>query len=132
MCFRRGARIPSLFTWGSRWFATEALRSLCGKKATAGSIAGAAVDAFTRGLEMTPPSQFCDPTELIALGDLYAAHFGNDAEITRAARLGIFSHHGNTPQGIRLSVEVAIKENLAKFVICTSTLAQGVTFLSGI
>ena len=98
----------------------------CGKKATAGSIAAAAVDAFTRGLEMTPPSQFCDPNELIALGNLYAAHFGDDAEITRAARLGIFSHHGNTPQGIRLSVEVAIKENLAKFVICTSTLAQGV------
>ena len=64
---------------------------LCGKKATAGSIAGAAVDAFTRGLEKTPPSQFCDPTELIALGDLYAAHFGNDAEITQ--RRGWGSSH---------------------------------------
>jgi hypothetical protein len=28
--------------------------------------------------------------------------------------LGIFSHHGNTPQGIRLSVEIAVKEALAK------------------
>ena len=75
---------------------------------------------------MTRPSEFCDATELTNLGNLYAAHFGDEESATRAARLGVFSHHGNTPQGIRLSVEVAMKENLARFVICTSTLAQGV------
>jgi POLQ-like helicase len=98
----------------------------CGRKATAGTIAEAAVEAFERGLPLAQPSEFCDPTELTNLGNLYAAHFGDNESVTRAARLGIFSHHGNTPQGIRLSVEVAMKENLVKFVICTSTLAQGV------
>lgn len=98
----------------------------CGKKATAGSIIAAVVDAFTRGLEIEPPSTYCDPLELLALRRLYAAHFGDDADVTQAANLGIFSHHGNTPQGIRLSVEIAMKEGLARFVVCTSTLAQGV------
>jgi superfamily II DNA/RNA helicase len=98
----------------------------CGRKSTVGTIAAAAVEAFDRGLSLTRPSLFCDPTELVNLGNLYAAHFGDGESVTQAARLGIFSHHGNTPQGIRLSVEVAMKEGLAKFVICTSTLAQGV------
>ncbi|MEO6909700.1 MAG: helicase-related protein, partial [Edaphobacter sp.] len=98
----------------------------CGRKSTAGTIAAAAVEAFGRGLSLTRPSLLCDPTELVNLGNLYAAHFGDGESVTQAARLGIFSHHGNTPQGIRLSVEVAMKEGLAKFVICTSTLAQGV------
>lgn len=43
-----------------------------------------------------------------------------------SAEHGIFSHHGNTPHGIRLSVEHAMRENLVRFVVCTSTLAQGV------
>jgi POLQ-like helicase len=38
----------------------------------------------------------------------------------------MFAHHGNTPQGIGLAVEHAIRNDLARFVICTSTLAQGV------
>ncbi|MBB5341986.1 DEAD/DEAH box helicase [Tunturiibacter gelidoferens] len=98
----------------------------CGRKSTAGTIAAAAADAFDRGLQLPRPSQFCDPTELNNLGSLYAAHFGEEQSFTQAARLGIFSHHGNTPQGIRLSVEQAMKTGLVKFVICTSTLAQGV------
>lgn len=98
----------------------------CGKKATAGNIAAAAVGAFERGLQLNRPSQFCNAAELNNLGNLYASHFGENQSVTQAARLGIFSHHGNTPQGIRLSVETAMKEDLVKFVICTSTLAQGV------
>ncbi len=98
----------------------------CGRKSTAGAVAATAVEAFERGLPLPRPSLYCDPAELANLGGLYAAHFGEQEFVSRAARLGVFSHHGNTPQGVRLSVEVAIKEGLAKFVICTSTLAQGV------
>jgi Tfp pilus assembly protein PilF len=50
------------------------------------------------------------------------------ADFTQAAALGIFAHHADTPHGLRLSIEHAMKEGLAKFVICTSTLAQGVNF----
>ncbi|MGA7077190.1 MAG: DEAD/DEAH box helicase [Terriglobales bacterium] len=98
----------------------------CGKKATASGMAEIAADVFDRGLDMQSPATVCDSKELKVLGDLYEAHFGDDEPATLAARLGIFSHHGNTPHGIRLSVEYAMKEGLVRFVVCTSTLAQGV------
>lgn len=98
----------------------------CGRKATASGMAEIVADIFDRGLDMQSPATLCDSAELKALGDLYEAHFGNDEAATLAARRGIFSHHGNTPHGIRLSVEYAMKEGLVRFVVCTSTLAQGV------
>lgn len=55
-----------------------------------------------------------------------ANNFGDEAVVTRSARLGIFAHHGDTPQGIRLAIEHAMKTAKVKYVICTSTLAQGV------
>jgi hypothetical protein len=61
---------------------------------------------------MPSPATVSDPTELKALVDLYVAHFGETEAATLAARQGIFSHHGNTPHGIRLSVEYAMKEGL--------------------
>lgn len=122
---KRNANSIALYL-GLRVVSNGSVAIFCGRKSAAGSIAAAAVEAFGRGLSLDPPSRFCDPTELVNLGNLYAAHFGDEEIVTQAARLGIFSHHGNTPQGIRLSVEVAMKEGLAKFVVCTSTLAQGV------
>ncbi len=98
----------------------------CGTKATACGIAEIVADVYDRGLNMPSPATVSDPTELKALSDLYAAHFGEAEAATLAARRGIFSHHGDTPHGIRLCVEYAMKEGLAKFVVCTSTLAQGV------
>ena len=98
----------------------------CGTKATACGVAEIVADVYDRGLNMPSPATVSDPTELKALGDLYAAHFSETEAAALAARRGIFSHHGDTPHGIRLCVEYAMKEGLAKFVVCTSTLAQGV------
>jgi len=98
----------------------------CGRKATAAGIADIVADIFDRGLDMPSPAAVCDSTELKVLGDLYGAQFGDGEPATLAARQGIFSHHGNIPHGIRLSVEYAMKEGLVRFVVCTSTLAQGV------
>jgi superfamily II DNA/RNA helicase len=98
----------------------------CGTKTAACGLAEIAADIFDRGVKLPSPATVTDPQELKALSDLYAAHFGEAEAATLAARQGIFSHHGSTPQGIRLSVEYAMKEGLAKFVLCTSTLAQGV------
>ncbi len=44
---------------------------------------------------------------------------------TLAAKIGILTHHGDIPR-IRISVEYAMRKGLAKYLICTSTLAQGV------
>ena len=98
----------------------------CGTKATACGLAEIIADIFDRGVTLPSPATVSDAAEIKALGDLIAAHFGESEASTLAARQGVFSHHSNTPQGIRLAVEYAMKEGLAKFVVCTSTLAQGV------
>lgn len=63
--------------------------------------------------------------EIFKVHELYKANLG-DCPYTIASQIGILSHHRTIPQGIRLSIENAMKNSLAKFVICTSTLAQGV------
>ena len=98
----------------------------CGTKVTACGLAEIIAEIYDRGVTLPPPATVSDAAEIKALGDLIAAHFGESEASTLAARQGVFSHHSNTPQVIRLAVEYAMKEGLAKFVVCTSTLAQGV------
>jgi replicative superfamily II helicase len=74
------------------------------------------------------PIGVSDAAEVEKIRSLSETHLGAGASATRAAALGIFAHHADTPSGLRLSIEHAMKEDLAKFVICTSTLAQGVNF----
>ena len=75
---------------------------------------------------MTKPLDLSDAGEVGRIGALYEANLSGNASATLAAQLGIFTHHGNTPHGVRLAVEHALKEGLGCFVLCTSTLAQGV------
>ena len=56
---------------------------------------------------------------------LYSLHFGELAGSTKAAKLGIFCHHGNTPHGLRLSIEHAMQQGRIRFVVCTSTSLRG-------
>ncbi len=98
----------------------------CGKKSTASSLCNKAVDAFDRGLSFTKPVEYSDQNEIRRLCFLHERNLGTESIATQSAKLGIFSHHNNTPRGIRFAVEYAMKKGLAKFVICTSTLAQGV------
>ena len=98
----------------------------CGKKATVSSLCEKAVDVFERGFNSAAPIEFSDRLEIKRLHFLQERNLGANAIATRSAKIGIFAHHGNTPRGIRLAVEYAMKEGMAKFVICTSTLAQGV------
>ncbi|MEW6064592.1 DEAD/DEAH box helicase [Desulforamulus profundi] len=97
-----------------------------GKKSTASSLCEKVVDAYNRGLAFAKPIDFSDQDEISRLYFLHECNLGAEATATQGASHGIFTHHGNIPQGIRLSVEHAMKEGLARFVICTSTLAQGV------
>ena len=98
----------------------------CGKKSTAASICGKAVDIIQRGIPLPLPREFSDLKEIERLHYLHVENLGNRASPSMSAKYGIFTHHGNTPHGIRLSVEHAMRENLVRFVVCTSTLAQGV------
>lgn len=98
----------------------------CGKKSTATSICEKAVEFIDRGIPLPLPQEFSDRREVERLHYLHLANLGPEASASMSAEHGIFSHHGNTPHGIRLSVEHAMRENLVRFVVCTSTLAQGV------
>lgn len=98
----------------------------CGRKSTASTLCEKVVDAFDRGINLKEPTEFSDKEEVHRLHFLHKCNLGTNSIATKSAALGILSHHGNTPQGIRLAVEHAMKQGYAKFVICTSTLAQGV------
>lgn len=98
----------------------------CGKKSTAASICKKAVEIIERGIPLPLPQEFSDMKEVERLQYLHVENLGDRASASMSAEHGIFSHHGNTPHGIRLSVEHAMRENLVRFVVCTSTLAQGV------
>lgn len=103
-----------------------AIAIFCGRKTSAESLCDKVVDAYDRGLNIAPPVEFTNREEAERLVYLYTRNLGADSTATLCAKLGIFSHHGNTPHGIRLAVEHAMKHKNARFVICTSTLAQGV------
>lgn len=98
----------------------------CGKKSTATSICKKAVEFIERGIPLPPPLNFSDQNEVKLLHHLHLENLGKKSSATQSAAFGIFSHHGNTPHGIRLAVEHAMRQNLVHFVVCTSTLAQGV------
>lgn len=98
----------------------------CGRKDTVEGICAEIVEAYDRELALPKPLENSNREEIRKLAGLYGANLGVDASVTRATELGVLSHNGNTPHGIRLAVENAMKEGDAKFIVCTSTLAQGV------
>lgn len=98
----------------------------CGRKSTAAGICEKVVDIFERGAPLALPSEFSDAQEIERLTHLHIQNLGDEAPASQSSAYGIFSHHGNTPHGIRLAVEHAMRDNLVRFVVCTSTLAQGV------
>ena len=111
---------------GLRLASEGAIAIFCGRKSTAEKIVKRVVDIYKRNLDLPQPSAYSNAEEIRKLMNLYTLHFGEDSESAKAAEVGVFSHHGNTPHGVRLAVEFAMKQGLIKFVACTSTLAQGV------
>lgn len=100
----------------------------CGRKDSVTTICKRAVELAGRNFGAEWPAVFSDAQEVEAIRFLSELQLGVDAPATQAARLGIFAHSADTPHGIRLAIEHAMKFDRAKFVVCTSTLAQGVNF----
>lgn len=100
----------------------------CGRKDSVTKICSRAVEIVERGVALEWPIETSDAAEVEKIRALCEVELGAGVSATRAAALGIFAHHADTPHGIRLAIEHAMKEGMAKFVICTSTLAQGVNF----
>ncbi len=100
----------------------------CGRKDTAAKICRRAVEIYARGAALRRPVNVSNAAQIQKLQTLSQLHLGEEAGASQAAGLGIFAHHADTPAGLRLCIEHAMKESHARFVICTSTLAQGVNF----
>ncbi|AKZ61708.1 hypothetical protein F506_02605 [Herbaspirillum hiltneri N3] len=111
---------------GIRLAPSGAVAVFCGRKDTASGLAERAVEIYERGFKLPAPALASDASETQRLTHLATQNFGPDSMVAKAAALGVFVHHGTTPQGLRLSIEHAMQSELIKLVICTSTLAQGV------
>ncbi|MGL1263993.1 DEAD/DEAH box helicase [Vibrio parahaemolyticus] len=111
---------------GLRLVPNGSVAIFCGRKSTAASICDKIVDIIERGAPLALPSDFSGTQEVERLRHLHVENLGADAPASQSAAHGVFSHHGNTPHGIRLAVEHAMRNDLVRFVVCTSTLAQGV------
>ena len=98
----------------------------CGRKDTADGVLRRFVDLDARGMDIT---SFLDNTadnEHEKIARLIKANYGQDNIYYETAMKGIFAHHRGISNGIRIATEYAMKENLIKCIVCTSTLAQGV------
>lgn len=122
---RTDAQTIALY-FGIKLILNGSIAIFCGTKSSVSSMCEKIVDAYDRGLALSKPIEYSNFEEIRRLHFLYQCNLGDSAATTKSAELGILTHHGNTPHGIRLSVEHAMKEGMASFVICTSTLAQGV------
>ncbi|WP_439531123.1 DEAD/DEAH box helicase [Marinobacter adhaerens] len=111
---------------GLKLVSNGSIAIFCGRKDTAAKICEKAVDIIKRDVPLSLPSDFSDSEEVERLTFLHVQNLGVDAPASQSAAHGVFSHHGNTPHGIRLAVEQAMRDGLVRFVVCTSTLAQGV------
>jgi superfamily II DNA/RNA helicase len=84
------------------------------------------IDLEDRGYKLNNIIESSNENEIYKIVNLIKEHYGEDYYITKSALLGIFPHYKHLPNGIKLSVEYAMKKDYIKFVVCTSTLAQGV------
>jgi len=111
---------------GFKLVSNGSIAIFCGSKPTAVSICEKAIDIIERNTHLKQPKEYSNGQEVIRLRNLHILNLGEDSSSSISSQYGIFSHHGNVPHGIRLAVEYAMRKNLIRFVVCTSTLAQGV------
>jgi len=98
----------------------------CGTKVIASSVCKKMLEAKERLDELTSPIENSDPNEIRKLHYLAEQHFGAEYNLTKAIALGILPHSRGVPMGLRAAIEFAMENSLARCVVCTSTLAQGV------
>ncbi len=66
-----------------------------------------------------------DRTQIGKLQQMFQLHYGTDSELTGAAKIGVFPHYANLPNGIKMAIEFALKKRHIHLVVCTTTLAEG-------
>lgn len=102
----------------------ENVAIFCGTKKSVNKVLDLANDYFNR--VTTGPGSKNDRNEVKKLSYLISKNLGIGNSVYLASLNGIFAHHADIPYGIKMAVEYAMHESLISFIVCTSTLAQGV------
>ena len=84
------------------------------------------LDQIGRGLAIPEPAAFVDGTRVEPVLHYLEMEFGLDWTGTRTLQVGAILHHGDIPQEAREVLEGLLRRGDVHFVICTSTLAEGV------
>ena len=98
----------------------------CGRKDTADGVLKRIIEIKTRGIDISSFTKDVDGDEYKKIARLIKENYGQENIYYEAALKGVFTHHRGITNGIRIATEYAMKENLIKCIVCTSTLAQGV------
>lgn len=84
------------------------------------------VDICSRGYNLSSLLENGDSAQISKLQKMFQLHYGVDSELACAAKIGVFPHYANLPNGIKMSVEFALRKRHIHLVVCTTTLAEGV------
>ena len=68
-----------------------------------------------------------DPsTDAQDLADFVALRLGSEHPLAKSLRKGVAFHHGALPTDIQSAIEEAVKDGVIKYIVATTTLAEGV------
>lgn len=80
----------------------------------------------SRGYNLTDLLENGNRQQISKLQKMLQLHYGEDSELTSAAKYGVFPHYANLPNGIKAAIEFALRRRHIHLVVCTTTLAEGV------
>ena len=75
--------------------------------------------------QLLPKLEFVD-SELVDLADLARKGVHQDFRLAPLVELGVAFHYGNMPSLLRLEIERLFRSGKIRFLVCTSTLIEGV------
>lgn len=84
------------------------------------------IEVIQGGVDLSQLTFKLDPNEMIKLKKLIEIHYGKESEYAIGVKLGVVPHYSDLEEGVKLSIEYALRNELIGNVICTSTLSQGV------
>lgn len=84
------------------------------------------VEIENRGYNLSSIIEYGNAIQIDKLYKLLRLHYGESSELVNAAKIGIFPHYANLPNGIKMAVEYALRKRYIYLVVCTTTLAEGV------
>ena len=84
------------------------------------------VKQLAHSLDLPSPLKYADQAKLSPVIDYLRDEYGQGWIGTQTAESGTVLHHGDIPQESREVLETLLRQEAVRFVVCTSTLAEGV------